>query len=638
LVLRLVTFGDLRLTDSQGRAIAYPEKALIALCYLLASKAGERTRSDVAQFLWDDVDPSRASANLRTLLLRAKNQQAEIGAELLVIRDTSIRANIAAFDSDLMAIENAGTDPVARLQAFFDHCQGQFLVGADDFSECGRNWVTAQRDNIISRFAAALDAVATTETGTQRALILESAHRLLALDPHCEMAYRALMKAYAAGGQLNSVTATFDRLQDRLKKAPPEQSTVDLWRALIAAKPLPAIPAGPVASDINAGVHRVHLPRVLLLPPVHASDESMLPGLIEDVTLGLCTFKTISMVAPHTADRIVTEDDRGAAYDRHAIAYALDTRVSVIGGREALFAQLVDVRNDTTVWAERYDASTEQLPRQYQAIARRIAASTAGRIEENEVERLGFEQHPNAYQYYLMGQRFLKRIDLPDIRRARKAFKLAVRQDPGFSAALAGLARTDHIEYLLTAQGDAALLQSAEQNAAEAIRTQSEGSGGYRELGVAKLFQHRFDESIEAFEKAEAASPSHADLIADYADTLIHSSDPVRGLAKIELAIELNPLAPDIYHWTAAGANFCLERYEEALACLARMEDQSHISRIAAACWGMLGDRKKAHHYKRKTMATHPGFDVETWLSIMPVREQWQKDQYREGLRKAGFS
>ena len=633
--LRLVTLGDLRLTGSQGRTVAYPEKALIAVCYLLASKGRERSRSDIAQFLWEDVDPSRASANLRTLLSRVKNQQAEIGSELLVIHDTTLKANISAFDSDLMAIKSAGPDPIARLQAFFDHCHGLFLAGADDFSERGRNWITAQQDNIAAQFASALDAVAAMQAGTQRALILESAHRLLALDPHCEVAYRALMKAYAAGGQLNSVRATFDRLRDRLKKVPPEQSTTDLWRALVASGPVPPLPAEPVRNDIKAAGNRARLPRVALLPPLQASAQSMLPSLIEDVTLGLCSFKTVSIVAPHTAGRIATEDDRAAAYDRHAIAYALDTRISTYNWQEVLFAQLVDVRNDTIVWAERYNASADQLPRQYHSIARRIVSSIAGQIEENELRRLGFEQHLNAYQYYLIGQRFLKRVDLPDIRRARKAFKLAVKEDSGFAAAFAG---TDHLEWLLTARGEAALLRSAEQYAEEAIRIQSEGSTGYRELGVAKLYRHQFDESIEAFEKAEAASPYHADLIVDYADTLIHSSNPVRGLAKIESAIELNPLAPDPYHWTAAGANYSLERYEEALACLARMEDQSHSSRVAAACWGMLGDRKKAHHYKRKTMAMHPDFDVETWLSIMPVREQWQKDHYREGLRKAGFS
>jgi DNA-binding SARP family transcriptional activator len=640
LVFRLVTLGDLRLTDPSGRTVPYPEKALITICYLMAAKGAERTRSDIAQLLWEDADPSRASANLRTLLSRVKNHQAELGTELLILRDSTVKLNTTEIDSDMLALDAVGFDPVARLQAFKDHCRGQFLAGADDFSERCRIWIEGQREAILSRFVAALDSVLTADLAAHNELVRESAFRILEIDPHCEPAYRSLMRAYAQTGHLNPARAIFERCRDRLwhdLQASPEQSTLDLLKHISAIEPQ-VKSSSDTAREAGKPGYRAHLPRVALLPPVQPGPESLLPGLIEDVTLGLCTFKTVSMVAPHTASRIAGDDDRPAAYDRHSVAYALDTRISTQNGREALFAQLVDVRNDTTVWAERYDAAAEALPHHYNLIARRIAGSIASQIEENELQRLGCEQYPNAYQYYLTGQRFLKRIDLPEIRKARLAFRRSVREDPGFSAALAGLARADHLEWLVTARGDESLLRSAEGHAIEAIRTQAEGSAGYRELGVAKLFRHQFDESIEAFDKAEAASPCHADLIADYADTLIHSSDPVRGLAKIELAIELNPLAPDVYHWTAAGANYCLERYEEALACLGRMADQSHISRVAAACWGMLGDRKKAHQYKRKTMATHPDFDIETWLSIMPIREQWQREQYREGLRKAGFT
>jgi DNA-binding SARP family transcriptional activator len=635
---RLVTLGDLRLTDSAGQTVPYPEKALIALCYLLTAKGHERSRGDIATFLWESVEASRASANLRTLLSRVKNQQAEFGTELLIAREASVAINPGAFETDIAAIDAQSGNAVTELAAFLEHCQGAYLAVVDDFSERGRDWITAQRETIVARFAAALDAVAGQDVTRHETLIRESGHRLLQIDPQCEVAYRALMKVYAAGGHLNVARATFERLRDRLwqeLKTAPEQSTLDLIRHISATRPQPrtaqALPEQP-ATTLS------HLPRIALIPPAETTELSLLPALIEDVTLGLCSFKTISMIAPHTASRIATEADRGAAYDRHAIAYALDTRASAVGSdREALFAQLVDVRNDSVVWAERFETDRSELPRQYRLISRRIAASVAGKVEEQEIHKLSFEQHPSAYQYYLIGQRFLKRIDLPDVRRARKAFRLAVREDPRFSAALAGLARTDHIEWLLTARGDRALLESSEQFAENAIRIREDVASGYRELGVAKLFQHRFDDSIEAFEKAEAASPCHADLIADYADTLVHSSDPVRGLAKIEVAIDLNPMAPDVYHWTAAGANYFLERYEAALACLERMQGQSHVSRLAAACWGMLGDRKRAHAYKRKTMATHPGFEIETWLAIAPIRERWQKEHYREGLRRAGF-
>ena len=59
-------------------------------------------------------------------------------------------------------------------------------------------------------------------------------------------------------------------------------------------------------------------------------------------------------------------------------------------------------------------------------------------------------------------------------------------------------------------------------------------------------------------------------LIASYADTLVQASRPDVGLQKIEHAIELNPLPPDEYFWTAAGASYSLGHYSQALDYIAR--------------------------------------------------------------------
>jgi hypothetical protein len=50
-------------------------------------------------------------------------------------------------------------------------------------------------------------------------------------------------------------------------------------------------------------------------------------------------------------------------------------------------------------------------------------------------------------------------------------------------------------------------------------------------------------------------------------------------------------------------------------------------------CWAMLGDTKNARLYRRKVRAIYPDFDVDKWLSVVPFKEQWQKEQYREALR-----
>ena len=39
----------------------------------------------------------------------------------------------------------------------------------------------------------------------------------------------------------------------------------------------------------------------------------------------------------------------------------------------------------------------------------------------------------------------------------------------------------------------------------------------------------------------------------------------------------------------------------------------------------------------RRVREANPNFDVDTWLAAVPSKEQWHKDLYREGLKKAGF-
>jgi tetratricopeptide (TPR) repeat protein len=193
------------------------------------------------------------------------------------------------------------------------------------------------------------------------------------------------------------------------------------------------------------------------------------------------------------------------------------------------------------------------------------------------------------------------------------------------------------MEWLLTARGDGELIRLSEDYANRAIVADPSLASGFRQLGVAKLYLNELDESVVALKIAEELSPHYADGIASFADTLVHASRPADGLAKIERAIALNPLSPADYLWTEAGANFALFRYREALEAISRMDDRTPADRLAAACWAMLGDVKKARLYMRRARETNPDFDVDRWLTLVPFKEAWQKEQYREALRKAGF-
>jgi tetratricopeptide (TPR) repeat protein len=170
-----------------------------------------------------------------------------------------------------------------------------------------------------------------------------------------------------------------------------------------------------------------------------------------------------------------------------------------------------------------------------------------------------------------------------------------------------------------------------------AIRADERLPAGYRELGVVKLYARQFDDSAAYLDRAEALSPHYANVIASYADTLVQASRPDVGLQKIEHAIELNPLPPDEYFWTAAGASYSLGHYSQALDYIGRMKDRTPADRLSAASWSMLGDMKKARQFIRRTYEVHPDFDLDSWMAIVPFKEEWQRAHYYEGLKKAGF-
>lgn len=648
---RLLTFGEPRLLGPDGQVVLLPERALFVLALLMAGGPAQRPRDDLARLLWAVDDRSGdAKAALRKLLSRVKQRQDEIGAVFLDIGAKAVGLGDARVAVDFLSIGSAATcDPFARLEAILTHYNGIFFARTDELGPAGHSWREHQRAtlsaSVLADLAAAMDVA---KSSSEFRLVKEAAFRVLEVDPNEEAAYRVLMRVYAADGQRQQIHEIFERCERQLwadLKVRPDEQTLQLVKALGLASgaiaPRPAMPSNGMPDGRNGPIQPGYMPRLALLPPrfQSAAGEAawVATALLEDITIGLSSLKTVKLVGSHTAQRIAGSEDRSSLLAEFGIDYTLETSWSLQPSQMQLFVKLHHEADQTVIIADRYPMEPQQLGITYSAIARRIVASICGQIELRELNREQFERHPAAYHHFLLGKRHLQRLGLPDIRRARKAFRAALNEYPFFSPALSGLARTAHMEWLVTARGDRDLLLAATDHANRAIELGKDLASGYRELGVTKLFMGDFDESMEAFDLAEIASPHYADVKADHADTLIHASRPEEGLAKVLEAIDLNPVSPDVYLWTAAGAAYHLSRYKDAIDYLSRMADREPANRLAAASWAMLGETERAHVLARKARDTHPDFDIETWLSIVPIREDWQRDHYREGLRRAGF-
>ncbi|WP_414815644.1 peptide antibiotic resistance protein [Rhizobium sp. IY2] len=614
-MLHLQTFGDLRLIDANGEPVRYPIKGLLMMAHLYAGASHELSRYELAQFLWSDVEAELARLNLRKLISRIRETdggRAEIPFDFTA---TTVRLNTQAVSSDLDVFRTAGP-PLERLNAIAELTQRGFIGNIKPATKLIDTWMKAQRDaQALQLRQALLDALPDVEKSGAARIISSAALQILERDPNDEQV-RALLQQLSGGSSFG------ERLPSGNGPA-----RVEVKRAETG---------GATSADIERASLPLILPRLVLLPPTskHAdAGLALASALIEDVTIELCALRNISIVAPHTAGQIRRDSEKATVVARHSIAYLLDTRFS----DEGLFAQLIYFPTDEIIWAHRFVMTPDTLPRQRRLIAQQLTLSVARELAEKEEERLRFEANPEAYHAYLVGSSLMSKLTLPHIRRARKAFKQSLSHKADFSPSFTGLARTFTSEWLVTAQGNNELLHLAEQNALRAIERDPASAAGHRELGVTKLYLGDVDASVAALHLAEELSPHFADVIYSHADTLVHASRPGDALAKIQRAISLNPIAPDAYLWCAAGASFFLEQYEEAIAYVEAMKDKAPAHRIAAASCAMIGDRKRALFHRQRAESINPVFDVEKWLAIVPFKEQWQKELYREGLLRAGF-
>jgi tetratricopeptide (TPR) repeat protein len=597
----LQTFGGLRLLDAAGSECKFPRKGLLLVAYLAIGTSAQISRDEAAEFLWGNDDRALAFTNLRKLISRLR---VDHGA-LLTFSASHVSLNRADLVCDADILETRGD--VAPLPDLVDLMSRTFLAELDGAEGMAGRWLKEQRQRQLEILRARLlESSSDLPTAAGMAASRQAAFFVLERLPDDQQVRDAL----SIGPRLTVVTQ------------PAEQEN----------EPVPL--AGSVAENPS---HLSKLPRVALLPPVGIHTANLdLPtasALIDDVAIALCTLRGLSIVAPYTAERIRTSDDKLLLLEQYDISYVVDTKLTGDG----LFVQIIFVPSDNVIYAERFDIARGLLSSHRKALAEVVTDRILSELKRNERALVDYEFHPDAYQRYLAGVQQLSRLTLPSVRGARKAFREALQHNADFSHAFSGIAKTYSIEWVLTARGDPDLLRKAENSARLAIERNPEIAYGYKELGMAKLYLGEIDESLEALARAEELSPHYADAIYSFADTLVHASRPKEGLEKIERAISLNPLGPDEYFWCAAGASYFVGSFDNAVSRIQNMSNQSSAYRLLAASCAMLGDTKRAHHYRRKDKEANPQFDLQKWLSVVPIKEHWQKEMYREGLLKAGY-
>jgi DNA-binding SARP family transcriptional activator/TolB-like protein len=660
-ILRIHVLGSMRATTFLGdNVLPRGKKARAILGFLCIAAGRPVTRARLAAMLWDRVRDSQARTSFRQALRELSASFGAFANEVILGDRDSVRIDSDLCWIDALAVLSPEPSPLNRLRSDLAAlCSGELLEELDGASTTFDQWLLAERTRFSGQLRALLEdelkAVDRSQVdATQRAAV---AQRLIAYDATHERASRVLMRALADLGDRAQAVREYQRCRAALKgtlDVEPSPETQTLYahiRSQTARRDTDSgtdtSPASngsrltgraPARSRLRVGVLSFHAPGVLV-------DRNLAASLSQEIAAALARFRWFDVIAPSVSASGRSALARGRARLRQKdLDYVVDGNLRKTGAKLQISVRLLDLAQDAQpVWSDRFELAVGQL----HLLDELVTARIVGRVDP---VILFIEGQPRRRERYGATGLLLRAIPLmfsmqeEKFHEAGDLISQALEMDPEDAMAAAWAA---HWQVFYVGQGwasdTAQALATAQQHALRAIRLDpdnAEALGIYAH--VCAFLDKDFDSALYYFDRSLRLNPNLGYVWALRAVTYCYIGMPDIALTQMERYHDLAPFDPYFSFFEGVSAlAYLLKRDYERAASVGRRMVKAHPGFINSyktliSALGYLGRSADAKPYIDKLMTLEPGFCIERFAKVYPLKKPADRDLYMKGLRLAG--
>ena len=273
--------------------------------------------------------------------------------------------------------------------------------------------------------------------------------------------------------------------------------------------------------------------------------EYLSDGITEDLINALSQVQNLSVRSRSSVLRYKAHPvEPQVAGQKLQVQAVLTGSVSQRNGELSISAELVDPRNNRQIWGQQYSRKAEDLLAVQREISQEIAQKLRTRLSGEDEKKLTKRHTENAeaYQLYLKGRYYWNKHTQAGLRKAAEYFGQAIKQDPSFALAYAGLADTYSLQSGLIPPTE--IFPKAKRAALEAIRLDNNLSEGHAALAFISFhFDWNWAEAERAYRRAIDLNPNYPLAHSYYARYLCAMQRFNEAIAEIDQALRLDSLS-----------------------------------------------------------------------------------------------
>lgn len=644
-----------------GAALALPASRKVrALLAYLATVPAPVPRSRLCELLWDVPNDPRGElrwclSKLRRLVDTPERRRVETQGD-------TVRLDLADCFVDVSEVARATQDGIetldaARLSALSAMFTGDLLDGLEmDRSPHFNAWLTAERRRFRARHTAVLEHLARRAPEED---VLAHLEKWLELAPFDQSVHELMLQALARRGRIrdaeNHLAATV-RLFDAEGLDP--TSLRHIWRAARAQSAVTSAPPTSAVSEPTSGPARETSPLVEPAGAMAASRRASIAvmpftdrtqdrgafasGLVHDVITRLARLRSLFVIAQGTVFALHERrvDPESAARTLN-VDYIVTGSVQIEGPNITVAVELAETRTARIVWSDVFSRRLDDVFLAFEEIGNRIVASIASEVETTERNRAILKPPTslNAWEAYHRGLWHMYRFNKADNEQARLFFEMAVRLDPTFARAYAGLSFT---HWQNAFQGWAAReleTDLAFDAAGKGLMADDRDPAAHWAMGRALWLRNQHDQSASELETAVDLSPNFA--AGHYALAFVRSQagDARAAINASDHSRHLSPFDPLLFAMLGARA-MALVRLEEfdsaadwGARAAARPNAHPHVVAIGAFSQALAGRMESAQLSAAAIRKVAPQYSIDDFLRAFRFDEAGTK-LFRQGARR----